>query len=162
LLVKERLDLTPSLRDLDAEVEAIELALRELVVEELSNDPSRLPTHVQQRVGERLTAAARRNAAFDTDRYTTLRGKLEYFDLREIEDTMTNKTLWPEFQSRFGTKEALSARFGQLAELRNSIRHSRAVDEVTQKDGEASLTWFGKVLALQLSSSAAVEPAAAE
>jgi hypothetical protein len=42
----------------------------------------------------------------------------------------------------FGTKEALNVRFGQLAELRNALRHSRASDAVTVKDGEAALLWF--------------------
>jgi hypothetical protein len=157
LLVKERLDLTPTLRELDAQVERVELALRELVADVLSDDSSRLPGHVQQRVGERLTAAARRNAAFDSDRYGTLRGKLEYFDLREIEDSIASKSLWPEFESCFGSKEVLATRFGQLAELRNSIRHSRAVDEVTQKDGQAALSWFGKILERHAPSSGSVE-----
>jgi len=31
----------------------------------------------------------------------------------------------------------LSKRFDQLAELRNGIRRSRTVDEVTRKEGEA-------------------------
>ena len=38
-------------------------------------------------------------------------------------------------------------RFNQLAQLRNAIRHSRSVDEVTRKDGEAALLWFEGVLA---------------
>jgi len=33
-----------------------------------------------------------------------------------------------------------------LANLRNSIRHSRAVDEITRKDGEAAIAWFEQVL----------------
>lgn len=37
-------------------------------------------------------------------------------------------------------------RFHQLADLRNSIRHSRDVDEVTRKDGEAAILWFTGVL----------------
>jgi hypothetical protein len=34
----------------------------------------------------------------------------------------------------------------QLAELRNCIRHSRAVDDVTRKLGEAAILWFHQVL----------------
>jgi hypothetical protein len=64
----------------------------------------------------------------------TLKGQLECFGLRKLQDTNTNKALWPEFESRFGTKEILVERFGELAELRN-CRHSRAVDDVTRKLG---------------------------
>ena len=39
----------------------------------------------------------------------------------------------------------LNVRFAQLAELRNRLRHSRTVDDVTRKDGEAALLWFRHV-----------------
>ena len=42
----------------------------------------------------------------------------------------------------------VNVRFAQLAELRNRLRHSRAVDDVTRKDGEAALLWFQQVLAI--------------
>ena len=74
-----------------------------------------------------------------------LAGKLEYFDLRELQDTITGKEPWIKFEPRFGTKEALNVKFDQLAELRNNIRHSRAVSDVVRKEGEASIMWFTKV-----------------
>ena len=147
LLVKERLDLPPRLRELDAQLEEVELALRRAIADGLNGDASKVPSHVQQKVSERLQAATRKNPALSSDHYRSLAGQLEYFDLRELQDTITNRALWPEFESRFGTKEALAARFGQLAELRNAIRHSRAVDEITRTDGEAALLWFRQVLA---------------
>ena len=146
LLVKERLDLAPELRTLDAEIEEIELSLRRLVLEVLGEDPSRVPEHVRAKVKERLENAARKNPALDSEHYQQLAGQLEYFDLRELQDTFSNKALWPEFEPRFKTKESLAARFSQLAELRNGIRHSRTVDDVTRKDGEAGLLWFQQVL----------------
>lgn len=146
LLVKERLDLAPQLRELDAQIEAVELALRRAIAVALEDDPSRLPTQIQPKIEERIQTAAKKNPAFDLDDYKTLAGMLEYADLRELEATITNKPLWPLFQGRFGSKEAVASRFGQLAEVRNGIRHSRTVDEVTRKDGEAALLWFQQVL----------------
>lgn len=148
LLVKERLDLPPQLRKLDAQVEAIELALRHLVDAVLDSDLEKLPPHVRQRVGERLQTAIKKNPALDANHYATLTGYLEYADLRELQDTIANKANWPLFESRFGTRELFTKRFDQLAELRNSIRHSRTVDEVTRKEGEAALAWFQQVLRL--------------
>ena len=57
--------------------------------------------------------------------------RLEYCDLRELEDTLLSKALWRDFEKRFVNKVTLSAKFGQLADLRNGIRHSRSVEEVT-------------------------------
>jgi hypothetical protein len=146
LLVKERLDLPPRLRELDAQIEEVELALRRTIAEGLSGDASKVPPHVQQKVSERLQVATRKNPALSSEHHLSLAGQLEYFDLRELQDTITNKALWPEFESRFGTREALAIRFGQLAGLRNAIRHSRVVDEITRTDGEAALLWFRQVL----------------
>ena len=56
-----------------------------------------------------------------------------------------NKGLWPHFEEFFANKEMLVTRVGQLAELRNCIRHSRSVDEITRMDGEASILWFEQV-----------------
>lgn len=148
LLIKERLDLPVALRELDAAVEAIELALRREVVNGLGGDESRVPQHVLQKVKERVQAAAKKNPALDIARYEVLAGKLEFCDLREIQDVILSKVLWAEFESRFVNKESLAAKFGQLAELRNGIRHSRAVDAVTRKEGEAAILWFNQLLAL--------------
>ena len=147
LLIKERIDLSPQLRELDERVEAIELALRGQVVATLEDDAERLPPHVLQRADERIQAAAKKNANIELDQYKQLSRRLEYCDLRELQDTILGKSLWRGFEKRFANKETLSVRFGQLAELRNGIRHSRSVDEVTRKDGEAAILWFEQVLA---------------
>lgn len=147
LLVKERLDLPPQLRELDSQIEAVELSLRGVVVESLGGDGGKLPPHVVQKIDERLQTAAKKNAALDLNYYQTLDGRLEYADLREVQDVILSKSIWPLFQTRFANKDTVAKRFDQLAELRNGIRHSRTVDEVTRKEGEAALLWFKQVLA---------------
>lgn len=147
LLIKERLDLPPKLREIDAEIENVELAIRDVVESTLGSDPSTIPGHVLQKVDDRVAKALKKNAALDPDWHKELKGKLEYFDLRELQDTILNSTLWPQFMCRFGTKEAAAAKFDQLAELRNGIRHSRTVNEVVRKEGEAAIAWFKYVLA---------------
>ena len=147
LLVKARIDLSPQLRELDERVEGIELSLREQVVATLEDDAGRLPPHVLQKADERIQAAAKKNANIELDQYKQLNRRLEYCDLRELHDTVLSKSLWQSFEKRFANKQTLSAKFGQLAELRNGIRHSRTVDEVTRKEGEAAILWFEQILA---------------
>lgn len=146
LLIKERIDLPPNLRELDEQIEKVELGLRALISNELDGEPELLPSHVRQKLEERIQKAAKRNVAFEDDRYKRMDGKLEFCDLRELQDTTTSKATWKYFESRFSNKETLNSKFGQLAELRNGIRHSRTVDEVTRKEGEAAILWFGQVL----------------
>jgi hypothetical protein len=146
LLIKERLDLDPILRELDEKVEEVELAMRGLIATSLDDDGSQLPPHVKAKVDERVRTGMRKNPAMDLDRYETLTGMLEFCDLRELQDIIGNKALWPLFESSFATRELLAGKFGQLAELRNGLAHNRTVDGVTRKEGEAAILWFEQVL----------------
>ena len=146
LLIKQRLQLPISLRELDAKIEKIELTLRSMVEQKLGGETSKLPGHILVKIQERLQTAGRRNPAMDVDYYQTLIGCLEYADLREIEDIIVSRDLWPLFEEKMGSKGVVSNRFGQLSELRNSIRHSRVVTELVIIDGEAAILWFGNVL----------------
>lgn len=147
LLVKERLDLSQRLRDLDAQVEEVELDLRRLIAGSLDDDVTKLPSHVRQKINGRIQAAFKRNLAIDVERYQTrLASNLEYADLRELQETMTNRGLYSIFRELCPNKTILDKYFDQLAELRNGIRHSRRVDDVTRMDGEAALLWFRRVV----------------
>ena len=148
LLIKQRLKLPIHLRDLDAKIEAIELSLRRLVDEKLNGDVEKLPPHILLKIQDRLQTASRRNPAMDAEYYQKLIGCLEYADLREIETIINSKPLWSLFEVQMGGKDILSTRFTQLSELRNCIRHSRFVSDVTAKDGEAAILWFTNVLGL--------------
>ena len=78
--------------------------------------------------------------------YETLQAKLDYADLRELQEIITSKATWGCFEMQFVNKEGLNAKFDQLAELRNGIRHSRTVSEIARKEGEAAILWFDEVL----------------
>jgi hypothetical protein len=139
-------DISPELRALDLAIAQVELTVRRIIQDELGNDKLLLPTNIRPAVEERIRCEMKSNAGFDKNRYSTLEGMLEFFDLRELQATIENKTLWSKFQLRFVTKELLSAKFGQLAALRNAIRHVRTVDKIVQKEGEAAVLWFDRVL----------------
>ena len=146
LLIKERLDLAPPLRTLDGHLENVELALRKCLVETLGDAVGALPGNLIIKADERIQREARKNPLFDEAGYQTLGRKLEYFDLREIEAVIVNGALWPRFEARFANKVVLAQKFNQLAELRNSIRHSRSVTEIMRMEGEAAILWFREVL----------------
>ena len=115
--------------------------------QELKDNPNVLPPHMQQTLKERLRNALRTTPGFDIKTYDALSSQLEYADLRDLQDTIANKALWQRFVSRFRSKEITATRFGQLAELRNGIRHSRQVNDIVRKDGEAAILWFRRVVA---------------
>ena len=146
LLIKERIDLPPKLRDLDEMIESIELDLRQIIEDVLTTNNKDIPPNYTSKADERIHNTAKKNAAFDIEYYSTLTGKLEFCDFRELQSIITGKVFWDEFSHIFTNKNSLNVKFDQLAELRNCIRHSRSVDEVTQKEGEAAIHWFEQVI----------------
>lgn len=154
LLIKERQDLPPQLRDLDAEVEDVEISLRSLISNGLDDDPTVIPPHLQPKVQGRIEALLKKNPGRDRRDFETLAGQLPFCDLRELEPILTSREAWAIFEGVFGSKEQLKNRFNQIAELRNGIRHSRGVDDIAQKDGEAAIGWFKRAFRSHLESDA--------
>lgn len=146
LLIKSRLELPPRLRELDARIEIVENGLRQFIAAHLNEDPASLPAHVQRVVNGRLQQASKKNPDLDHKAFDLLSGLMEFSDLRELQDIIVTKALWERFAAYFDNKEKLATRFGQLAELRNGIRHSRHVGEIAHKEGEAAILWFEHTL----------------
>lgn len=135
----------PYMRHLDERTEQIELALRSAVSTVLAGKAEALPQHVRDKLRDRVATAVRKDPSRRSG-LTDLDDQLQYCDLRELQDVITAKTLWPQFEATFGSKEMLATRFGQLAELRNALRHTRELTPVTRKEGDAALDWFAGVL----------------
>ena len=71
--------------------------------------------------------------------------------MRDLQEVIVSRGLWPRFEPRFANKDNVQIKFGQLAELRNSIRHSRSVDEITRKKRASGDLWFTQVLGKEVS-----------
>lgn len=72
--------------------------------------------------------------------------KLSFSDLRDLENIIITKANWSEFSEVFPNKGLLITRFDQLANLRNSIAHSREISMPVLFDGKAAITWFHEFL----------------
>jgi hypothetical protein len=146
LLIKERLDLAPDLRELDGDIERIEIQLRRYIAARLEQDHDRLPQQLQDKLKDRVQTALRKDPSLDLEDYRALARLFEFADLRDLQEIIVSKANWPIFEADFGGKEATVIRFDQLANARNGIRHSRTVGEVIRKDAEAATIWFDQVL----------------
>ena len=138
--------LAPHLQGLDSRVEQVELAIRHVIHSTLTRAGISLPSHLETSATDRLRAAHRKQPGNPRPPQRELETQLQYLDLRELQDAITSKQMWTLFESRFGSKGTTGDRFNQLAELRNSLRHSRDVTNIVIKDGEAALLWFASVL----------------
>lgn len=148
LLVKDQMELAPHDRESDERIERIELSLRELINAELNGSRAELPPHAKAKIDERLDAAVRRNPTIEAE-YQPLIRYLEYADFRDLQQVILSKALWTRFSDRLAASKAMvERRFDQVAELRNGIRHSRAVHDIVRREGEAAVIWFENVLRL--------------
>jgi hypothetical protein len=75
LLIKERLDLSPPLRELDAEIETVELDLRSLVASSLAGRGVQLPEHVHAKVKDRIRLALQKNPSLDPEHLNSIEGE---------------------------------------------------------------------------------------
>ena len=146
LLIKDRFDMSPQIRAIDKNVENTEIGIRNLIVKSLYDDFSCIPQHIAVKLEERIQRLSKKNPMIDLEKYQKLSEIIEYADLRDLQDIITSKVTWERFEPRFINKENLNIKFNQLSELRNGIRHSRTVDEITRKEGEAAILWFKQVL----------------
>ncbi|MDQ0105789.1 hypothetical protein J2T02_000883 [Chitinophaga terrae (ex Kim and Jung 2007)] len=133
------------------EIERIEVALRELVLKTYAiltlRDFRRVvPSNIQNKVNEALGREEKKNPALINPKRESPEYLIQFTDLQELQVVFTMKSNWDSVQHLFGTKETLTSEFNNLSGLRNAIRHSRNVDEITLLKGQAAIKWFNMQL----------------
>ena len=135
---------------MDAEIEKIEYSIRRTIIKTIGDEMDKyinsVPQHIQDKVQRRIDADIKKKANASYDDYKNFSKRIEFFDLREYQETIISKLNWEKFNSIFSDKQSLDIRFNQLSTLRNGIRHSRSISEIEQMDGEVAIKWFKTVL----------------
>ena len=140
------------LQHYDEDIEKIELALRDILSENLERASEidayneLVPEKIREKANGRIKNWLGKNPGEDKVQFQPLRRKLDFFDFQEYKDIIVSKANYPVFEEIFGSKGTLEIRFNQIAELRNSIRHSRDITDATIKDGEAAISWFNSII----------------
>jgi len=135
------------------EIERIELALRELVlntyaIRTLKDFRRVVPSNIQNKVNEALDREEKKNPALVNPKRETPEYLIQFTDLQDLQVVFTVNLNWDSVQRLFGTKENLASEFNNISALRNAIRHSRNVDEITRLKGQAAIKWFKMQLGL--------------
>lgn len=136
----------PVKENLRRKIGQIEESLRNEVIQTLGNDKELLPRHLVDACIGKMQQEIKEDPTKDDGRFNRIEGIIIHFSLRQIQDTITARSLWNNFEGKFRNKQKLNERFSQLVNLRNCIDHSRPYDTDIEKDGEASIYWFEKVL----------------
>ncbi len=104
-IIIDKVDTPTDISRLDSEVEAIEIELRELIANKLNQQSdsfkSYIPSNIQQKVNERIVNEKKKNPYLGEVNTLSFREKLNYFDLSEYLQVITNKLLWSSFEELF-------------------------------------------------------------
>jgi predicted RNA-binding protein len=104
-----------------------------------------IPQGVRERVAEKITQHNGRHpseASTDRDGFD----KLCFCDIMDYHEIITSRLNWVDFEGKFGKKSEVDKHFGNIKEYRNCIKHSRPMNNVVKKQGEASLEWIYSIL----------------
>lgn len=142
----KRVSLPLQLQRLSDDVSDIERRLRALIASKTNDTWSAVPDYIRSKADERINAAIRDNPGVDRATFQSVTGRLAYADLRDLEQIIVSKPLWPAFAEVFASKESLANRFRQLSPLRNASAHLREVDALIRSDAEAAIIWFNGAL----------------
>lgn len=131
----------------DKQIEVIEIALRQLVlttfsIQTLKDFKRIIPSAIQEKISNVIEREEKKNPAMVSTKRESPEYLIQFTDLQELQTVFTIKSNWENVQQLFGTKENLTTEFNNLAGLRNALRHSRHVDEITLLKGQAAIKWF--------------------
>ena len=101
--------------------------------------PSDIRVVVEQRIESQVKAHP-----YELEKYSSLEGKLNFLDIMDYSKIILSN--WNIFAGIFSSKGELEKHFLALKHYRNGVKHSRDMNPVVQKNGEASVLWFESVL----------------
>lgn len=135
------------------EIEVIETELRNFIIEKFSINTYadykiKVPSHIQEKIKNNIEKEEKKNPGLIKPKTKEPSFLLQFSDLQELQGIIISKDNWVLVQDIFGTKETLAIEFNNLSGLRNPIRHSRQVDEVSYFKGLAAIKWFKQQLGL--------------
>ena len=149
-LLENHIELPEHLKLIDAKIEKVEIAFRELLVSSFGESKEEysvhIPPHITDKVNRRVASEVKKHPGKQEDDFNSFSTWITFFDLSEYVDAVIAKDNWEKFQHRFNSKEELQSRMRHLGNLRNSIRHSRAVSDIVKMDGEVAILWLNTAL----------------
>lgn len=140
-----------NLSEENVEIERIEIELRKFIIDKLQINSLQdykqvVPQSLQDKIKETVGKEQKRNPALVNSKINDFEYHMQFLDLRDLETILISKNNWGNVADCFGTKENLGIEFNNLAGLRNPVRHSRKVDDISLLKGKAAIKWFKQQL----------------
>ena len=130
-------------------IKNIESRLRKFIDKKLSNVSGdnywkeKIPSDINGVVKERMKSFSNKSVDFDYHKTTNLQ-KLDFCDIMHYSNIIGKN--WDIFGEYFKSKSEIEKRFNNLKEYRNPEMHTRGIDSVMKKEGEAAIEWLDRIL----------------
>ncbi len=135
-----------TLHDLHAEVKAVEVALRNLILRTLGPAADGLPPEMREKLVEEQKKQLGNRVT--PGHATSTAALLESALLLDLQRIILASETWPRVEASFGSKSALRDAFSHINELRNPLAHTRSMDDRSRIKGEQAVRWFKQALGL--------------
>jgi len=130
-------------------VNHLEKKLRAFIDKVFSNTSSsnywkeKIPGDIVETAKERANVYAKKNPDFDISNITNLQ-RLDFCDIMHYSSIILKN--WDDFEDSFKSKGEVEKRFNNLKEYRNALVHSRKINNIIKKEGEAAIEWIEEIL----------------
>ena len=101
-----------------------------------------VPKDIQDAVGKKIKNDIKRHPYKKEIDFSNV-DRLSYLDVMDYFKIILSN--WSYFSEIFGSKPELERHFLALKEYRNTVKHTRKLDPVVAKNGEAAILWFERV-----------------
>lgn len=102
-----------------------------------------IPDNVRGKVAERILERVSKHP-YERGYYESSDKKLDFCDMRDYLKIILDN--WNIFVNYFASKTEVEKHFNNLINFRNALKHSRQVNDVEKKEGEAAAEWIKKVI----------------
>lgn len=100
-----------------------------------------VPGEVKKKIDEKIEKDLKKYPTLDLN---SARKKLDYIDVSDYFPLITYN--WDVFEPFFSNKQQTEMHFRNLQEFRNAEMHTRQKTDVTQKLGEAAVSWIHEII----------------
>ncbi len=129
-------------------IDFLESKIREVVDEKLSKEEVR---YWEKLIPEDIRTSVDRKISYEKRKYPykykeeiSGKEKLSFLDVMDYQKIILSN--WDSFSSVFISRGEVEKHFSSLKDYRNCVKHSRALDEVTKRNGEAAILWLQRVI----------------
>jgi len=133
-----------------SEVDTLEIRLRDFIDHVLTAylGPNywkqAMPGDVIVDVKELIADLLSRHPYEDQAQFLSARRRLDFCDVSHYEKIILKN--WRQFEGSFQRKEEFERHSSAYRKLRNCVQHNRKPTDIEQKNGEAAMLWFEKII----------------